>query len=134
MKTQNLDKLRRLAEALLEQEQARLREIRRRQDATEAKISNLNTAIARQREVISAELEMPVAGPVFDRWGAWTDRRRMALNSELAQERVAWEEQRQTTLFNFGRAEALKQIEAKEKFEERRIARRKLAKKGIRNS
>ena len=113
VKRTRLSTLAHLAAALLEAEQARLRTAMARRTKVESRIADLDAAVTRQHQVISAELEAPVAGRVLDSWGTWADRRRMALNTDLAQERLACEDQRQIAMKAFGRAEALKTLQAK---------------------
>lgn len=129
MSGSGLDRLAHLAATILEAEQARLRAASRRRIDAEAKIADLDSAVARQHAVISAEIEAPVAGLVLDRWGGWADRLRMVLNAELARERAAWEEQRRATLKAFGRAEALRRLEAEAADKARLLARRRQTRK-----
>jgi len=131
MKRKGLPALGEIAAALLEAERARLRAAGALRARAEAKVADLDAAVARQHAVIAAELEAPVAGRVLDRWGGWADRRRSVLTLNLARERAAWEQQRQATLWAFGRAEALKRLAAETAAEARRKARRDALKKTV---
>lgn len=128
MKSDKLQTLMDLSKTLLEVEQARLREAQSARTQVANKVSALNDAVSRQHDVIAAELEAPVAGPVLDQWGAWVDRKRMALNAELALKSSVWEEQRQTTLMTFGRLHALQKLHAKAHADTKQKARRHAAK------
>lgn len=120
-----LAELRRVAAALLEAELAALRQAGQRCDVTRSRIAELEAAAARQRAVIQAELEAPVAGPVLDRWGGWAERRRSALNTELAGQTAAFETRRGAALAAFGRDQALARIARMADAEARRRARRR---------
>ncbi len=120
-----------LAAALLD---ARLASLKRRQAdcaATAATIAALDAAQRRQVNVIAAELEAPVAGRVYDLWGSWVDRRRVALNMRLARERVAEANAVQDARVAFGRSEALRLISEDAAAAARTVARRRAA-RGLR--
>jgi hypothetical protein len=110
MSGKRLKPLRQIAAAFLDAELARLRAARAKADRIAAKIADHDAAGLRQQEAIAAELEAPVAGPVYDRWGAWAGRHRAALNIEFAQALAALETQKHGALTAFGRAEALRRI------------------------
>ncbi len=117
--------LRQITDALLEAELAKLRRHQTACDEVRGRIDGLKDAVKRQHQIIAADLETPVSGPVLDRWGGWVDRKRHMLNAQLAHETMSLEVQRQTALKAFGRAEALRQIAKKESDAARQKSRRK---------
>lgn len=121
MSSKKLAALVKISQMLLEAEQAKLSQAAGKCQSTRGKLSGLDNAVKRQNDVISKELEMPVAGPVLDLWGGWAERRRMTLNTELARQTVDLEEQRQNTQVAFGRAEALKNLDRQAHIKELRL-------------
>lgn len=117
--------LRHVAGLRLDAALAALRQAVAAADALAGRIAELDTAIARQHDLIAREMEAPVAGPVLDRWGAWAARERARLNGSLALARAEVDRQRLVAAEAFGRAEALRLIEAAEAQAARRLARRR---------
>lgn len=115
MKSKKLETLVQLSNMLLDAEQAKLSKAAAQCQSTRSKLSGLDVAVQRQNDVIAAELEAPVAGTVLDCWGAWAERQRFTLNTELAQQIAALEEQRQLARTAFGRAEALRGLQTQER-------------------
>lgn len=130
MNPRALAALRRIAETVLEAERARLAAAQARGKAAADAIDALDAAVRRQADVTAAELEAPVAGHVVDRFGAWAERRRAALNTTLAQERVRVETQRLATTEAFARAEALRRIEAASMHRAAQASRRRASRRG----
>jgi hypothetical protein len=110
MTARRLGELQKIVAAQLEAELATLRERTAGAEESRARVAALDTAVARQQDEIAEVLEAHVAGAVFDRWGAWAERRRVALTADHARDLALAEVQRQTALKAFGRAEALRQV------------------------
>lgn len=125
MTLRKLEVLEKLSALIFEAEQTKLTNITACCNLTKSKIDDLDTAVRRQNDVIASELEAPIAGHVLDRWGAWAEIQRINLNTELAQQNVVLEEQRQKTLVAFGRSEALKTLQEKNRVQTRMKARRR---------
>ena len=119
-----------LARLRLDADLARLRAATEAAGRTEARITGLTVAAARQAEIAAQDLEAPVAGQVLSRWGVWAEVRRIELNSRLAQERAEIEARRQATLAAFGRTEALRLAVRRAAEAERREALRRARHRG----
>ncbi len=110
MNRRRMADLQKIVGAQLDAELAELRLRTVRAEAGRARIGALDTAVVRQQAEIAQGLEAHVAGPVYDRWGAWAERRRVALAIALASDLTLVEVQRVSALKAFGRAEALRQV------------------------
>lgn len=120
-----LGELERVVAARLDAALARLRQCRAEADAIRARIDALDRTVARQRAEAAGALDMLLAGPVMDRWDAWSERRRAELNAELARALVRAQQARQHASQVFGQAEALKLLRQDAAEEARRALRRK---------
>lgn len=129
MSGRRIEALQALARMALDAELVALRTAREAQGLTEARLDALRVAAARQAAVAAQELEVPVAGPVLARWGAWAEVRRIDLNARLARERAEAEARRQEALDAFGRTEALR-LAARRAAEAGRLAARRRAGRG----
>lgn len=121
----SLTELERVVAARLEAALADLRRRRAHADAIRARIAALDRTVARQRAEAAGALDMLLAGPVLDRWDAWSERRRADLNAELARAMASAELARQQAKQAFGQAEALRLLRQDAAEEARRALRRK---------
>lgn len=108
MKRNRTADLREVAALILDAELSRLRLETTARGHLLGRIGELDTAVARQQEIIARELDPEVSGPVCDRWGGWAERRKVALNTALAAQSARTEVQVDRARHAFGRVEALR--------------------------